>query len=903
MRLHAFEPDPDPYPRAVAVGPGSAYAPIPRAVVVQPDAIEELEPPAVAPRETRQLGTWRFAPGDRRPAPESDAWRLVAVPHVWSRAEPELADHKGPCWYARELDLDPARHHQVRFGALDYVADVYVDGTAVTSHEGGFTPVAVELPASTTRADVALRVDDPPEEGLLGPHPLTAAKRKVKGVQEFHDSRPGGFAGGVWWQDTAALRWGTGGIVDDVVVISSGEIRIDAVFATAAGDRLALNWVVTNLGSSPASIELRSSIRAEDTPPTGLGVRASVPTGSSRVAVHGRAEGMVAWSPRQPSLHELATEVRVAGEVSDTHRIRFGARRVDMRVDGEDRYRLHLDGRRTYVRAVNYIPCVWWPELTEETFRRDLELAAAAHVNGLGPHALVLPDRFYDLADDAGMLVHQDMPLNLGHDPAGPPLFRGGPTMAEASVVLAAELTYRLYNHPSIVYWCGHNEPAYQLAEVFAGADHPDLVAIRERLEGMPDEEALDRRRQRQWEHIDPTRPAWMASGLGRHRDGGDVHTYSGSLSTDPATAIAEVSAAFVSEFGAWTTNFSGASVPGAAGDWPPAADTAATWERLGHIWWSSALHAGRPDRYPDHPTATFGAQLFAGAFLKVATEGFRRRKWDPTGAHRWHLWADHWGDAGAGVVDRHRAPQLQYWALAAANRPLLPVIEFPRSMRAEPGDVSLRTWVVNDHHDLQGPHQLQWEVARLAADERYLLGADDPQVTSAFGVPEPTSGDLVVLPRARGETVADGRATVDVGADASTPGPVITVRLEDPRPTAYAVWLTLDGPDGRVDNWGSFVVAPDSWDPSPGLSPFPRFDLTVRCRGRYRVVRRWTGATVASGADSGSHLLPPDQYVVRSGSDHQAVSLFGASTVDLVAGTTEAEDRLPWPFDPGLCP
>lgn len=131
----------------------------------------------------------------------------------------------------------------------------------------------------------------------------------------------------------------------------------------------------------------------------------------------------------------------------------------------------------------------------------------------------------------------------------------------------------------------------------------------------------------------------------------------------------------------------------------------------------------------------------------------------------------------------------------------------------------------------------------------------------------------------------------------------MIELTLDDEAPTAYAVWLTLDGPDGPIENWGAFVVAPDGWEPAPGLSPTPRFALTVRGAEQHRVVRRWSGQTVATGeAGSGSrHMLPPDQYVIASSDRRVAVNLFAGVTVDLGSGEVTADGRLPWAFDPAL--
>lgn len=921
FRLHDLAVDPDPYPRPAPVGPGSAYAAVSRAVAVDPEHIAVAAPVRIADRDMVPLRSWHFRADedgvgrDRDFAVEdTSGWRPVAVPHTWSRSEPDLVDHKGPCWYGRDIVMEEGRHHQLRFGGLDYVAAVFADGRLLGHHEGGFTPVAFDLEGPARKVHIAVRVDDPAEPALLGPDPLTQAKRKVKGVLEFHDSRPGGHSHGVWFSPLWGLRWGTGGMVQPAWIVRTGQVRLEATFVTAAAEQLSISWVMTNAALHPVNIVLRSTIEdGTSHPVAGMEVVATVPAGASRIGVTARTEEAVPWTATTggghvTSMYGVATEVSTNGQVSDVHRTRFGVRTVEMPMRPDDQYQLRIDGRRTYVRAANYIAGVWFPELSERTFRTDLRLAAASGHNSLGPHAHILPDHFYDAADDAGMVVYQDFPLNLAHDPDGAPLFDGGPTMGEASLLLAAEAAYHLYNHPSIVYWCGHNEPAYQLGERFVG-DHPDIVSIRDRLLGAPNEEALDDERVALWSHIDPGRSAFKASGLGATRDVGDVHTYTGSLTTDPTTAVTSTEAAFMSEFGAWTPNFSAAAdAPGAAGDWPPDPATVADWEHRTHIYFSNALRAGRPERYPDFSTWTFASQLWGGAFLKLAIESFRRRKWAPFGGHRYHLLVDHWGDAGAGVVDKHRLAQAHFWALAAANRRILPVVGVLPSMRVEPDrDLVLPTWIINDtDRDLRRA-SLRWTVMRLDPQEAYVIGVDDPAIPHRFGTPEPPYGDLVVLPRTTGTDVASGHMTVTVPADGAVETPPINVRTAgttDPLP--HAVLIQLDVGDQVINNWGAFVVAPPAWVPSPGIAPMPRFALTLRGDGPYRVARRWTGDTIAAGMAGGEKVvpgLPPDQYCVETRGRTAAVDLFGDVELDLVSGAATAASGLPWPFDPaGRC-
>jgi len=888
------------------------------AVDVEPSVIEMRAIPDVAARVEQPLRSWRFTPaevGAEIPgAPPSGlaAGRAVALPHGWSRSEPELADHKGPCWYARSVVLEPDRHHQLRLDGVDYVGSVYADGRLLGHHEGGFTPIAFNFPSGEGRTvDVAVRVDDPVEEALLGPRPLTDAKRKVKGVFEFHDSRPGGHSHGLWFSPVWATRWGTGGMVGPASVVTTGDVRIEATFVTARRGRLAISWLLANLGPGPVVVELRAMIGSQ---PEGLGVRleATVPTGASRVSITSRLHDAEPWVPTTGQghvafTHALVTEARVGGVVSDADRTTFGVRTVEMPLEPDDQFRIRVDGRRVYVRAVNHIPGVWIPELDARTLRADLELAAAANVNSVGLHAHVMSGAFYDAADEAGMLVYQDFPLNLANDPEGAPLFEGGPTMGEAGLLLAAEAAYHLYNHPSVVYWCGHNEPAYQLAELFTGGAHPNLVELAEGLAGAPDEEPTDAARVDLWRFMDPTRPAFKASGLGRHHPVGDSHTYSGSLNVDATTAVAGTEATFMSEFGAWTPNFSAEAVaPGARGDWPPDEAAIGDWEQRTHMWLGTTMKTGRPDRHPNFSSWVFASQLWAGVFLKLGIESFRRRMWDPFGGHRYHLFVDHWGDAGAGVVDKHRLVQAHYWALAASHRPVLPVVAVPPSMRVDAGsEVVLATWVCNDvDRPLEGA-RLSWSLRRLDEHEAFVIGVDDPQVESRFGDPVIPRGDLVVLPSGLGREVCSGAGEVSVPADDVAAGPVVRwVAPSDSEPTAYAVLLRLESAGAEpVESWGAFVVAPPAWEAAPGITPIPLFAMELRGpAGPFRIVRRWTGETVCQGRVAGpteAGDLPPGQYVVESGGRSVGIDLFGDVIVDLSTGSATAKSMLPWPFDP----
>jgi len=86
---------------------------------------------------------------------------------------------------------------------------------------------------------------------------------------------------------------------------------------------------------------------------------------------------------------------------------------------------------------------------TREELRHDVGLAAEANLDLLRLHAHVSRPELYDAADEAGLLLWQDFPLQWGYA-------RG---IRRQAVHQAREMVDLLGHHPSIALWCAHNEP------------------------------------------------------------------------------------------------------------------------------------------------------------------------------------------------------------------------------------------------------------------------------------------------------------------------------------------------------------------------------------------------------------------------------------------------------------
>lgn len=122
--------------------------------------------------QSRSLdGAWQFAvyrdgKWTVSDLPTVKAWREIRVPYSWNVQFDDLRDYNGVAWYRKSVDLAPITKDQtvlLKFGAVDYFAEVFVNGTKAGEHEGGYLPFTVDcgklVKAGTN--EIAVRVIDP----------------------------------------------------------------------------------------------------------------------------------------------------------------------------------------------------------------------------------------------------------------------------------------------------------------------------------------------------------------------------------------------------------------------------------------------------------------------------------------------------------------------------------------------------------------------------------------------------------------------------------------------------------------------------------------------------------------------------------------------------------------------
>ena len=738
--------------------------------------------------EVSQSGRWErwadvdgdpsFPPSGARAAegpPTDVTWRKVVVPENYGFDE-ELSRQFAPVWYRRTF-ADP-RHGglpespprvRLRFAAVDYLADVWLNGEHLGHHEGAFAPFGFDVTDRLAKNNTLLvAVQDPLEP--LDPSALffDHRKRVIKGTMKYHDSRPGGLPGrmvgplvegGDPWVWTP--EWGqsmtTAGIVGPVTLERTGDASIDALFVTPLGERtVQVAIVATNHTGDDVATRVELEVAGER-----AWLDVSLPPGPGRVDVVIELDGvdLAQWEPAGeasggPAVHEL----RAALATPDGHALhrrgtRFGLRTARIVTDDAGRARhLEVNGRPVFVKAVNYIPWQHFAEVGRSFYDRDMRMLLDAHGNSVGVHAHVQSPHCYDAADDAGVLVFQDFALQWSYDSGQ----RTNPGFIDTAGRQIAEMAYLLHNHPSVVYYACHNEPA-RMFDPRRGEDAPETDRGETHLDAELDAtlHAVDTGR-----HVHP------ASGIGD-----DVHNYAGSLTGGSLYRVRERPAWFVSEYGFWTVGPQ-AHKFGDRG-WPPDPEQMREWvSRLSFIG-STCAFAGLPSRYGSRDEWADATQAYGAALAKHQTEWFRAHRGDPFMGYRWHFWADWWGYAGGGLVDVERVPKATYGAFRDASRPRLLVGLHDASVVPAGGQV-VPVVAVNDRRaEWQGA--ASWELVE-ATSAVFAPDLDGARI----GLPMPPDADArVAVPRSRGAAVARGDLHFDAAASSAAPVGEITVTLE----------------------------------------------------------------------------------------------------------------------------
>ena len=382
-------------------------------------------------------GRWEFFPGDSSLAAlDSRTPDTIEVPGLWE-AQGWL-ELDGVAWYRRRFTLDDSNGWwSVRFGAVMDLAEVWVNGVLLGTHDNPFLPFALDASGALRKGGnvIAVRVVDP---SLQDSEHIRMAHGKQGWANHVFPSRP-------------SLYMTYGGIWQPVSLARHGPVVIRSVFVNGDPDDLRVEVSLDNRTTEP--------VRGR------LGVRAAgrvleehvevAPGASTTTALALGATEDERWDPASPALHSALVDVVVGEAVSDRRTVRFGLRTV--RVDGT---RLLLNGAPYRMKSAlvqGFRARELYAEAGREAIEEEVRAAKAMGFNTLRLHIKAFDPTYLDVCDELGMLLQCDIPVAepIAHEELGA---ADESAVARRAVAAVRGQVERDRNHPSVILWSVMNE-------------------------------------------------------------------------------------------------------------------------------------------------------------------------------------------------------------------------------------------------------------------------------------------------------------------------------------------------------------------------------------------------------------------------------------------------------------
>ncbi|MDK2747272.1 MAG: glycoside hydrolase family 2 protein [Brevundimonas sp.] len=405
---------------------------------------------ALSAEETALVEGWRFVredvQGAQAPRFDDAAWSSVVVPHTYNaadsgiggakaRGEPEGVYYRGPAWYRLSLDHapEPGKRYYLHFGGATLKADIFLNGRAIGTHEGGYAAFRYDV-TDALRAGrnlLAVRVDNARNTRyapLNGDFNIFGGLyREVKLIEapDLHIDLLDHAGPGLHVR-TASLADGQADIAARVLV--KNDRRSSAQFE-----------VVTRI------IDADGATVAESRTPTTLEAgRGQAVEQTLRLAEPKLWEGR-----RSPYLYQVKTEILVDGQPIDSAQALLGVRTVGLNAQGQ----FTLNGQPYALYGANIqMPTRFGkgPIVTDAEIDEDMKIMADMGVTALRLAHMQHPPRVYEEADRLGILLTTEVPLIDDMDPSDD--FR------ENLVQQMRELIAQTDNHPSVGLWGIGNE-------------------------------------------------------------------------------------------------------------------------------------------------------------------------------------------------------------------------------------------------------------------------------------------------------------------------------------------------------------------------------------------------------------------------------------------------------------
>ncbi len=408
------------------------------------NVLPEYPRPILERKDWKNLnGLWEYAIIDKGKAIPQKFEGQILVPFAIESSLSgvgKVIDENHELVYSRTFELSSGwkgKKVLLHFGAVDWKADVWVNGVKVGSHTGGFTPFTFDVTAALNKGKnkLIVKVWDPTDKGY---QPRGKQVSKPEGIWYTPVT-------GIWqtvWLEPVAEKYirnlNITPDIDNHILTVKAELN-----STSVSD-----LIEVDVYDGDKLVSVGRSINGE-------AVEVLMP------------EDAKLWSPESPFLYSLKISLNNGGKVVDKVESYAAMRKYSSGRDANGIVRLELNNKPLF--QFGPLDQGWWPDglytaPTDEALRYDIQKTKDLGFNMIRKHIKVEPARWYTYCDQLGIIVWQDMPSGDRNPEWQPRNYFNG---IERKRSEASEACYRkewkeiidcLHSYPCIGTWIPFNE-------------------------------------------------------------------------------------------------------------------------------------------------------------------------------------------------------------------------------------------------------------------------------------------------------------------------------------------------------------------------------------------------------------------------------------------------------------
>ncbi len=387
-------------------------------------------------------GFWEFRPD---PDGVANAWhqgfsdgRPIAVPASWNELFDDVFNYWSDGWYQTHFDLPwnwDTKRVRIRFGSVNYIAEVWLNGNRLGEHEGGHLPFEFDITKhlQAEKNLLVVRVNGEPQPnqvppGNVRPDPMDTFATDSRYPLTSYDFFP------------------YCGIHRPVLIYATSHQCIEdlTVVTTIEGTTGLVHTQIQQSGSDKTTLRLNLSGH-------GIDISDEIELRAATGELTLEAPQAALWSPDAPNLYQLEAKLLQDGTVIDRYQLNIGIRTIKVEGDqillNDKPIELLGFGRHEdfYLNGRGYSPTV---------LIRDYEIMRWVGANSFRTTHYPYSEQMLDMADRLGFLVIAETPsveMYFHED--------GLEERIRAWKQLTQEMIMRDKNHPSVIMWSLANEP------------------------------------------------------------------------------------------------------------------------------------------------------------------------------------------------------------------------------------------------------------------------------------------------------------------------------------------------------------------------------------------------------------------------------------------------------------